>query len=191
MDLPPKIKNSCIWPPQSKLPSSAPASLPSTYAWSPPPTGWLNINFDTIVQPNNVYFVAIFDNHLGKITHAWTGSNVHGDLLWAKAKAWLLTITCASTAGLDLHYFLRRCYSCHWFYYKLLIHPSPVHDILYIGDINLALKSFVCCFFPYVLRCANVIAHSLVTWAVGLPLVISKMLFPSPLFSFIFYTRRR
>ena len=43
----------------------------------------------------------ICQNHMGKITHAWIGFDVHGDPLWAEAKAGLFAISYALSVGLD------------------------------------------------------------------------------------------
>jgi hypothetical protein len=67
----------------------------------PPPLGWHKINFDAAVRPNNVYLAAICRNHMGTITHAWIKVEVHGDSLWAEAKASLFAVSCALAAGLD------------------------------------------------------------------------------------------
>jgi hypothetical protein len=75
--------------------------LPTHNPWSPSPPGWHKINFDTAVRLNNVFLAVICRNHLGKITHAWIHVDVHGDPLWAKAKAGLFAVSCALDAGLD------------------------------------------------------------------------------------------
>ena len=47
------------------------------------------------MRPNNVYLTAICRNHMGTITHAWIKVEVHGDSLWAEAKASLFAVSCA------------------------------------------------------------------------------------------------
>uniref|UniRef100_A0A2N9HP69 Uncharacterized protein n=1 Tax=Fagus sylvatica TaxID=28930 RepID=A0A2N9HP69_FAGSY len=81
--------------------SSQHPTLPTHNPWSPPPPGWLKINFDAAVRPNNVFLAAVCRNHLGKITHAWNHVEVHGEALWAEAKAGLFAVSSALDAGLD------------------------------------------------------------------------------------------
>jgi hypothetical protein len=81
--------------------STQQTTIPTHKPWSPPPPGWHKINFDAAVRPNNVYLAAICRNHMGTITHAWIKVEVHGDSLWAEAKASLFAVSCALDAGLD------------------------------------------------------------------------------------------
>ena len=67
----------------------------------PPPPRWHKINFNAAVRPNNVYLTAICSNHMGTITHAWIKVEVHGDSLWAEAKASLFDVSYALAADLD------------------------------------------------------------------------------------------
>ena len=53
------------------------------------------------MRPNNVFLAAVCRNHLGKITHAWIHVEVHGEALWAEAKAGLFAVSSALAAGLD------------------------------------------------------------------------------------------
>ena len=57
------------------------------------------------MRPNNVYLATLFQNHLGNITHAWTGIDVKGNPLCPEAKATLLVLPMLFPSPLILPFF--------------------------------------------------------------------------------------
>ena len=67
----------------------------------------LTLKSDAAVRPNNVYLAALFRNHLGNITHAWTGFDLEGNPLCVEAKATLLVLLVPFPSPLILPFFYR------------------------------------------------------------------------------------
>jgi hypothetical protein len=140
--------------------STQQTTIPTHKLWSPPPSGWHKINFDTVVRPNNVYLTAICRNHMGRITHAWVNVDFHGDSLWAEAKVGLFAVSCALAADLDSIIFEKDALQVINSLKNSASSPYwSISNI--INDINVFTLSFSCIFFSHVFRFTNVLAHSL------------------------------
>ena len=69
-------------------------------SWTPPPAGWVKLNFDAAIRENKRSVEVVGRDNHGRVVLAWTDILDLGSSLWGKAKAAYAAVNQAVKAGL-------------------------------------------------------------------------------------------
>nr|XP_023870351.1 uncharacterized protein LOC111982965 [Quercus suber] len=68
-------------------------------SWSPPPAGWVKLNFDAAIRENKTSIAVVGRDNHGRVVLAWTDILDPGGPLWGEAKAAYVAVNKAVESG--------------------------------------------------------------------------------------------